>query len=261
MSERLNAIITGGTGSIGGAIVMKLAMTGQYHITVACRDQAKGESLMEKINTKTGKEVVDYLIVDTSSHESIRKLGSTINKPIHLLMNVAAATPRERTETPEGIEVQFATNVLGYFWMIQEIAPHMPQGSRIVNVASCWIGGLNLNDPQFKARPYDNDQAYQAAKEADIMLTAAFAQRLLESGITVNCCHPGDVDSKLSRDLGFHGTESPEQGAETPFFVATSSELAQKTGKYFQNKKEKRCPTLNERESIERLFRMCSEFN
>jgi NAD(P)-dependent dehydrogenase (short-subunit alcohol dehydrogenase family) len=91
-----------------------------------------------------------------------------------------------------------------------------------VNVASYWAGGLDLGDLEFKRRPYDNDQAYRQSKQADRMLSVAFAERLREHRVWVNACHPGDVRSRLSANLGFGGHETPEQGAATPVWLATA---------------------------------------
>jgi retinol dehydrogenase-13 len=77
--------------------------------------------------------------------------------------------------------------------------------ARVVNVASYWAGGLDLEDLEFKRRRYDNDGAYRQSKQADRMLTVAFAERLERSHVTVNACHPGDLVSTLSRNLGFGG--------------------------------------------------------
>ena len=126
-------------------------------------------------------------------------------------VNNAATTPRRREETPEGIELQFATNVLGYFWMMTAFRGHLVDSApaRVVNVASYWAGGLDLGDLEFERRRYDNDAAYRQSKQADRMLSVAFAERLRDAGVTANACHPEDVVSTLSRNLGFGGHETP----------------------------------------------------
>jgi NAD(P)-dependent dehydrogenase (short-subunit alcohol dehydrogenase family) len=79
----------------------------------------------------------------------------------------------------------------------------------VVNVASYWAGGLDLGDLELERRRYDNDAAYRQSKQADRMLSVAFAERLRDAGVTANACHPGDVVSTLSRNLGFGGHETP----------------------------------------------------
>jgi retinol dehydrogenase-13 len=159
-------------------------------------------------------------------------------------------------ETPEGFEMQWATNVLGYAWMIRHFEQYleMSDSPRIVNVASYWAGGLDFDDLEFRRRRYNNDTAYRQSKQADRMLTVGFANLLKEKGITVNACHPGDVNSKLSNDLGYGGHESPKEGADTPVWVATAVELDGLTGKYFEHRKQMHCAFGNDREGVERLM-------
>jgi NAD(P)-dependent dehydrogenase (short-subunit alcohol dehydrogenase family) len=92
------------------------------------------------------------------------------------------------------------------------------------------------------------------------MLTVAFARRLADRGITVNGCHPGVVDSQISRDLGFGGSESPEEGAATPLYVAMSDEGGKVTGKYFSGKRMTNCQFAADNDACERLFAICESF-
>ena len=130
--------------------------------------------------------------------------------------------------------------------------------ARIVNVASYWAGGLDLDDLEFKSRTYNNDAAYRQAKQANRMLSVAFAERLKLKGIKVNACHPGDVNSKLSNAFGFGGSESPEQGAATPLYLSLSEEVSGITGKYYEHMKPVTCPFSGDHRAIERLFELCS---
>lgn len=97
-----------------------------------------------------------------------------------MLINNAACTPRTRQETPEGIELQFATNVLGYYWLIDGFTEILKASApaRVINVASYWAGGLDISDLEFKRRSYDNGKAYRQSKQANRMLSAAFAEKL-----------------------------------------------------------------------------------
>ena len=116
--------------------------------------------------------------MDLSSKKSIIDLASRWTGPLQLLINNAATTSRLRTETPEHIEMQFATNVLGYFRMTEHFMKFMKDqtDARIVNVASYWAGGLDMDDLEFKKREYDNDAAYRQSKQANRMLTVAFCK-------------------------------------------------------------------------------------
>jgi len=255
------AIVTGATGAIGKAIAMQMADLG-YQVTIIARHEGKAEQIIDNIIRTTGNKEVDYIIADLSRKGDIESLVSQWMKPLDVLINNAACTPRQRQETPEGIEMQFATNVLGYFWMINYLLPYlkMVPHSRIVNVASYWAGDLDLSDLQFRARRYNNDTAYRQSKQANRMLTAAFAERLKTNNITVNAVHPGDVNSVLSNNLGYGGHETPDQGADTPVWAATAPELQGITGKYFEHRQETPCRFSENKNDIKQLFEICEGF-
>jgi NAD(P)-dependent dehydrogenase (short-subunit alcohol dehydrogenase family) len=255
------AIVTGAYGAIGKAIAQGVAAKG-FRLVMLGRDQKALEEAREEIIKTTGNANVEIHALDLSREGEIRSLAEQWVGPLHLLINNAAATPRTRQETPEGIEMQFATNVLGYFWMIKHFSPFMEgqPDARIVNVASYWAGDLRLDDMEFKKRPYHNDTAYRQTKQADRMLTAAYARRLQEKHIAVLAAHPGDVNSKLSNNLGYGGWESPEKGADTPLFCATDPALKGATGKYFEHRKEMPCPFAADSQAVEKLFQLCEGY-
>ena len=89
------------------------------------------------------------------------------------------------------------------------------------------------------------------------MLTVAFAERLKPFNIAVNACHPGDVNSTLSNNLGFGGSTPPDEGARTPVWLATDPVGQQKTGKYFAHQREESCRFGQDREAVEQLYKIC----
>ncbi|MCB0227349.1 MAG: retinol dehydrogenase, partial [Anaerolineae bacterium] len=97
-------------------------------------------------------------------------------------------------------------------------------------------------------------------KQANRMLAVAWAERLRPQGIAVNACHPGDVNSKLSNNLGFGGSESPDEGARTPVWLATEPAGQQQTGKYFARRKEVTCQFASNKDAIEQLYQICSRY-
>ena len=259
--QQLTAIVTGGTGAIGEAIATNLAEN-NHSVILISRNERKAADAVNRISRKTNNQKISAICADLSRQEEILALASNWNDPLDILINNAATAPPQRTETPDGIEMQLATNVLGYIWMIQafdkflKLAPN----SRIINVASYWAGGLDLDDLEFSNRTYHNHTAYRQSKQANRMLTPIFAELLSPHGITVNSCHPGDVNSRLSNDLGFGGSQSPDHGAATPLWLATSEDVSQMTGKYFEHKKEVYCPfAANEIESM-RLYELCNGY-
>jgi NAD(P)-dependent dehydrogenase (short-subunit alcohol dehydrogenase family) len=259
--HQLTAIVTGGTGSIGEAIATGLASNG-LSVIIISRSETKAAAVVERITTKTGNPKIASKIANLARQEEIHTLASSWNDPLNILINNAAIAPPQRIETADGIEMQLATNVLAYNWMIQAFKDSLIASpkSRIINVASYWAGGLDLDDLEFKRRPYHNHAAYRQSKQANRMLTPIFADLLSHHGITVNSCHPGDVNSRLSNDLGFGGSQSPEQGAATPVWLALSGDVSQLTGKYFENKKEIHCPFAVNQIDSERLFDKCNGY-
>ncbi len=257
----LTAAVTGSTGAIGKEIAAGLAANG-FRVVLINRDPHKSRLAARNIINQTGNQQVETKICDLSQEVNILKLRKGWRGPLDILINNAAVTPPTRQETPEGIELQFATNVLGYFWMIQAFHDLLSRSSyaRIVNVASYWAGGLDIDDLEFKRRPYHNDAAYRQSKQADRMLTLTFAERLSPLGITVNSCHPGDVNSTLSNNLGFGGSQSPAQGAETPIWLAVSPQVEEVTGKYFERKQSSHCQFASQQALADKLYQKCFDY-
>jgi len=260
--RRRIAAVTGASGAIGMAIARRLAAIPGHEVVLICRDQDKAARCVDAISRATRNPHVRYELTDLSRRASIQALAQRWEGPLDVLVNNAAIAPRRRMLTPEGIEMQFATNVLGYFWMIDLFTKHLRRGSaaRIINVASYWAGGLDLGDLEFKKRPYNNDAAYRQSKQADRMLSAAFARRLQPLGISVNACHSGDVNSTLSNDLGFGGHQSADAGAKTPVWLAASEAGGQHTGKYFENQREVSCAFARDPEAVEALYAACLSY-
>jgi len=261
MTTDKTTIITGAYGAIGKAIAGNIASKGFQTVLIG-RDETKLRAAAREISDKTGNKNIRFEVVDLSRKQSIMDLASRWNGPLNILINNAAASPRRRIETPEHIEIQFATNVMGYFWMTENLMNFMKNidDARIVNVASYWAGGLDLSDLEFKKRKYDNDSAYRQSKQANRMLTVAFALMYKQFGITVNACHPGDVNSKLSNDLGFGGHETPDEGASTPVWLSTDPSIKNITGKYFEHHQQTDCPFSRNVEAIERLYGICEGY-
>jgi NAD(P)-dependent dehydrogenase (short-subunit alcohol dehydrogenase family) len=257
-----NAIVTGGYGAIGTAIAEGLAAAG-YSVTLAGRDPVRLKTAAKGITGRTGNPEVHTASLDLGIAAEIKAFAERWKEPLHVLVNNAATAPRKKLLTSEGVEMQFAVNVLGYYRMIMNFYSKMPLAGklRIVNVASYWAGGLDLADPEFTQRRYDSDAAYRQSKQASRMLAAAFARLLAPEGITVNACHPGDVNSKLSNDLGFGGHETPAEGAATPLLLALSPDLDGITGKYFEQGRESSCPFMKDRKETAALFELCKSYD
>ena len=254
------ALVTGATGAIGGAIALGL-LERRFHVILVARDARRGERAA-RVLTRQGKHPVSVELCDVARHADILSLAHRLPETLDVLVNAAAECPRARQETAEDIELQWATNVLGYYWMMHACLPALVRSGsgRVVNVASYWAGGLELGDVEFQRRPYDNDVAYRQSKQADRMLSRACAERFRQQKVSVFSCHPGDVASKLSRDLGFGGHESAEQGADTPLWLATSEELEAKSGGYFARRRAEPCTFSEDRVAVGKLVDLCEEY-
>jgi len=258
MNDQRTVIITGAYGAIGKAIARQIAQK-KFRTILVGRDEAKLIAAVKEISQVTGNDNLGFEVADLSLKSSIEAFARRWKGSLHVLINNAATGPRQRIETPEGIEVQWATNVLGYFWMMSFFCDFMKgsDDARIVNIASYWAGGLDFTDLEFHRRKYDNDAAYRQSKQADRMLTVVFSHRLRSSGITVNSCHPGDVNSKLSNSFGFSGHETPNEGAATPVWAATDPGLKGITGQYYEHLQETECSFSRDHAAIEKLYDIC----
>ncbi len=255
------AMVTGAYGAIGKAIVTALARK-DYTVYPAGRDENKLTALCHELTALTGNRDIYPVFLDLSLRDEIRQMTRQWDKPLDLLVNNAATGPKQRTETADGTEMQWAVNVLSYFRLTEWLHPLMKgrPDARIVNVASYWAGGLDIQDVEFRIRRYDNDAVYRQAKQANRMLTAAHAKLLINDGITVNACHPGDVNSKLSNSFGFGGHETPEQGAATPLMLATDPVLKGKTGHYYEHMQKVSCPFSSNAPEVAALYDLCKQY-
>jgi len=255
------AAVTGATGAIGEAIATQLALL-NYRVVLITRNPEKTKTVINRITAKSENLHLSYLIADLSRESEVKALADHWKGDLHILINNAATAPNRRLETPEGIEMQFATNILGYYWMTRYFSAILAASGegRIVNVASYWSGSFDIKDLEFHKRPYNNHDAYRQSKQANRMLTPIFADQLSSSNITVNACHPGDVNSTLSNDLGFGGSQSPAEGARTPVWLSVSEELSGTTGKYFEDCKEVECQFATLKSLSEDLFIRCNSY-
>jgi len=254
------AIVTGANGVIGQGICKGLAER-DHEVVMVCRSPERARQAESEIEKAVPGARLRSEIVDVSRRAEVLAFASRFTGRLDVLVNNAAIAPRRRSVTPEGIEMEFATNVLGYVWMMQAFEQTLLASApaRIVNVASYWAGDLELDDLEFKRRPYNNDTAYRQSKQCDRMLTVAFARRWPSSQLTVNACHPGDVHSTLSHALGYGGHESPEQGADTPVWLATDPSVAGITGKYFAGRRQQACAFAKDEKGIARLVEICAK--
>lgn len=270
-TENRRVVITGATSGIGREVASNLASLGA-HVVLACRDRVRAEQVAADINARTGEDRAAAMMVDTSDQRSIgafaREYRDTYGS-LDVLVNNASALLPTRATNVEGMELTFATNVLGYFLVTSELLDALKAGapSRVVNVASSFAFGVDFGDLQFERRPYDGMAAYAQSKACDRMLTWAFARRLPAESVTVNAIAPGlvlDTDlyrhlpPEAKRDLEQYGSRSVSEGADTAAWLASSPDLDGMTGRFFEQGAEIPCEFRDD-DAEERLWQTCEQ--
>jgi NAD(P)-dependent dehydrogenase (short-subunit alcohol dehydrogenase family) len=249
-------VVTGANSGIGKACATELARRGA-HVVMTARDKARGEAARDEIRRASGNQDVDLLLGDFASLDSVRALADQLRAlpKIDVLINNAGLMLTERVETKDGFETQFQVNHLAPFLLTSLLIPKLAEtpGARVVTVASNAHkrgGPLDFDDLQ-STRSYVPFSVYSRSKLANILFTRELARRVASTGITTNCLHPGVVATGFAADGDTSGLFSlamrlarpfmitPEKGAETMVYLASSPEVAHVSGRYFSGCREK----------------------
>jgi NAD(P)-dependent dehydrogenase (short-subunit alcohol dehydrogenase family) len=245
-------LITGATTGIGRVTAVELGRAGAEIVLVA-RDRAKADATVAALK-EAGAPPAHALFADLSLLSDVRRVGAEVRAKfdrIDVLVNNAGAIFTSRALTAEGFERTFALNHLGYFLLTELVLDRIPQHGRIVNVASeAHRGGKVDFDNLQLERGYTAWRAYCVSKLMNLLFTFELARRVAGRDITVNAAHPGPVASNFGRsNRGLFGflfalaspfMLTPEKGARTQIWLASSPEVAGVTGKYFAKCREKR---------------------
>jgi NAD(P)-dependent dehydrogenase (short-subunit alcohol dehydrogenase family) len=268
-------LITGPTSGIGKEIAVQLADQGA-ELILACRDLKKGKQTAAEIAKRTGSSNVVVMYMDASSQKSIRDFASNVRKKyrrLDVLINNAGGNRGNlpKIYSADGIELTFATNVLGYFLLTRELLGLLEKSApaRIVNVASTFASDLDLDDLQFERRPFESFKAYAQSKACNRMLTWALARRLDGSGVTVNAMAPGliaetglyrNADLELVGRLRQYGAgRTSAQGADTAAWLASSPDVEGASGKFYYDRKVIPCEFRNKK-AEEKMWGICEKF-
>jgi retinol dehydrogenase 14 len=264
------ALVTGASSGIGKATATRLAAAGARVILVS-RTEKRGDKTRQEILKATPGAKVDLRLADLSSSTSIRALAESVNASfdrLDVLVNNAAVLTSRRRVTPEGFELQFFVNHLAYFLLTGLLLEKMIAGApaRIVSVASSAqsSGVIDFDDLQL-ARNYRGWQAYANTKLMNVVFTYELARRLEGTRVTANCLHPGVIRTNLLRNfssalqVAWQVTgklfKQPDEGADTPVYLAASPEVEHESGKYYRYSRPLgSCPESYDREIQRRLW-------
>jgi NAD(P)-dependent dehydrogenase (short-subunit alcohol dehydrogenase family) len=269
-------LVTGATSGIGSITALELARLGA-RVLIVGRSPERTAATAERIRRETGATEVHELVADLSSQAAVRGLANQVLDRcprLDVLVNNAGGMYLERRESVDGIEMTFALNHLSYFLVTKLLLPLIERSgpARIVNVASdAHRGGvIDFDDLEGKRR-YTGWRAYQQSKLANILFTFELARRLEGTGVTANAVHPGFVRTRFFEDFGgWVGAVirtgaallalSPEKGARTSIYLASSPAVAGATAGYYVKQKPVRpARRALDRDAAARLWRVSEE--
>ncbi|WP_246731554.1 SDR family oxidoreductase [Methylocapsa sp. S129] len=241
-------LVTGATLGIGNATALGLARKGA-HVVIVGRDAARTREAAAQLARESGNPQVDFLVADLSSQAEARRLAAEFKARyprLDVLLNNAGAIFTQREVTVDGYERTWALNHLAEFLLTQLLRDRLEASApaRIVNVSStAHASGTVAFDNLQGEKKYSAWSAYGQSKLANILFTYALARRLAGKGVTANCLHPGVVATGFGHNTpGFLNIVlglarpllmTPEKGAATSIYLASSPELADVSGKYF----------------------------
>lgn len=248
-----HVIVTGGASGIGIETARALAQAGAS-VTVAVRNIKAGEDVAAHLKETTRNPNIYVGRLDLADVHSVDAFTKAWKGPLHVLVNNAGIMASPEVRTPQGWEMQFATNHLGHFALTTGLHDALTEaeGARVVMVSS--VGHINgevvFDDIHFERRPYDRWQAYGQSKTANILFAVEASKRWAKDKIMVNALNPGRISStNLSRYISDTDTPPPpsvenstgvsvknrEQGAATSVLLAASPLVEGVTGRYFED--------------------------
>lgn len=244
-------LVTGATTGIGKEIALGLAQRGAT-VAIVGRDPRKCEATVSDLRTRSGNSSIEALVADLSSQAEVRHLASEVIQTyprLHVLANNAGAIFTSRRQSVDGLEMTLALNHLAPFLLTNLLLDTLKASghARIVTTSSMAHQGARINfDDLQSERRYTAFGAYGQSKLANILFTRELAKRLAGTDMTANCFHPGVVASNFGRSnggiaggvfiLGRPFFISPEKGAETGIYLASSPNVASISGQYFAKK-------------------------
>jgi NAD(P)-dependent dehydrogenase (short-subunit alcohol dehydrogenase family) len=257
-------LVTGATDGLGKHVASALARRGAT-VLLHGRSPERLEATLEELRDQTSTEKVGSYLADLSSLAAVRDLAERILSEydrLDVLVNNAGIIARERKESEDGYELTFAVNYLSHFLLTSLLLPLLKDSApaRVVNVASAGQSPLDFDDPMLE-RGYDAMRAYSTSKLAQIMFTFELAERLSDTGVSVNALHPASLmDTKMVQDSFGYTMSTVEEGSEAVVRLTVSSELEGVTGRYFDGMREARANRqAYDKEARQRLWELSEE--
>ena len=268
-------LITGGTNGIGKAAALDLAKMGA-EVLIVGRDEIKTRKVARDLVSLSGNTKLDFLLADLSSFADVRAIANEFlsrHDRLDVLLNNAGAVFSEFRASADGYEMTFALNHLSYYLLtlllldtLKKTAQEQGE-ARIVNVSSSAHRNAtmrldNLRDPS----GYSFMNSYGSSKLMNVLFTYELARRLQDSAVTVNAVHPGLVDTGFGHNTGRVWASvikvlqklfaiSPQKGAETLVYLASSPDATDISGKYWNKKQQKRSSEISyDREQQRQLW-------
>jgi dehydrogenase/reductase SDR family member 12 len=271
-------LVTGATSGLGLAAAEGFARLGAT-VWLLARDEQRGERARAEIVARSGNDDVQVGLCDLSDLKTVRRFAERFSGQaprLDVLVNNAGALLGERALSVDGIELTFATNVLGPFLLTNMLIPLLEQSARarIVNVSSggMYTQRIHLDDLQMTREEFDGPTAYARTKRAQVILTELWAQRLSGTGVLVHAMHPGWTDtpglqSSLPRfySLTKWLLRTPRQGADTIVWLGDACEPARSSGGFWHDRRQRpthRVPWTKEASGDgERLWMECERLS
>ncbi|MGA9486274.1 MAG: SDR family oxidoreductase [Methylocella sp.] len=241
-------VITGGTSGIGEIAAEQLAQMGARIVLIA-RDKSRGEATLARLRERAPGLAHTVRYADLARIPEMKRVAAQIaeSEPrIDVLINNAGAMFGSRQLTGDGLEYTFALNHMAYFVVTKGLRERLQASApaRVINTSSGAHRGARLDfDDLQLVKDFSAMKAYSRSKLCNILFTRELSRRLHGTGVTANCLHPGFVATRFGDQSGglisrFIGLAklfaiSPEKGAETLVYLASSPDVAETTGAYF----------------------------
>ncbi len=267
-------LVTGANSGIGYETALALADLGA-DVVLLCRSRERGVQAADQIRKQTGNARVSLEQVDLSDLGSVRGVATRLSSgPVDVLVHNAGVLPDARAETDDGLELTFATHVVGPFLLTRLLRPNLESSpdARVIWVSSggMYTRRLQLVDPNWIGRAYDGVVAYAETKRAQVVLAELWAEELRGSSVVVNAMHPGwaDTPSVKTSLPRFHRItrnilRTPAEGADTVVWLAACPRAHEWTGRFFFDREQRRTHllpfTTEGQEDRKALWQLCEQ--